>query len=196
MPTLADYIDLRAEVVRLLKTPAPVDHLDAHTTSAERWMGRNLRHRKQITTASVTFTEGRGPLPADFLEVLAVYNGAGWTYAQAPVDVVEKAAATGSFFAIDDADIIIPGVDGDLDVQYVAAIPTITGSLTGTNWLLAMHPELYAYAVAYEASQGHIPVDGTMLLMQMRDRLLDAARIENQRAQYGAGRVRQGGVVA
>lgn len=196
MPNLADYMDLRAEVVRLVKVPSIIDNLDNTTKAAERWIGRNLRHRKQITTASVTFTDGRAALPADFLEMLNIYNGAGWTYAQAPLGVVENASAGGSYFAVDDADVIIPGLSGAHDIQYYAALPTITGNLTSTNWCLASYPELYLYAAAFEAGAMVANPEVVGLIEAMRDRQLREAKIDSTRAQYGAGRVRVGGVIA
>jgi hypothetical protein len=221
MPTLIDYMDLRAEVIRLLNTPAAVDNLDAYTASAERWLSNNLRHRKQIVSNSVSFSSGRAALPAGFIEMLNVFGPGGWTYIQAPLDVVERpqsggsrilvggsksgfllvggetpVSATGATFAIDANDIVISGVEGPIRIQYFTSIPTITSALTASNWLLTMHPDLYAYSVAYEASQGNVSPDRTDMFMQMRDRLLNEARVQNERAQYGAGRVRHGGVVA
>lgn len=196
MTQLADYADLRAEVVRLLKVPSITDNLDNYTRAAERLMSRRLRHRRQITTATLTFTAGRAALPADFIEMLNIFNGAGWTYAQAPLDVVEKAAAGGSYFAIDDTDVIIPGIVGSQDIQYYAAIPTITGSLTGTNWCLLAYPELYTYATMACAAPGLVPPDAMALIEGMRDRYMNEARVDSHRAQYGAGRVRVGGIIA
>lgn len=196
MTTLADYMDLRAEVVRLLKTPDVVDNLDNHTRAGERYISQRLRHRKQIVTAPVTFTAGRAPLPADFIEMLNVYGPGGWIYVQAPLESVEQAPAGGGYFAVDDSDIIIPGIEGAKDIQYYAALPTITSSLTGTNWCLLNYPELYTYATMYCAAPGYVDADAMSAIEVLRDRYLREARMDNERAQYSMARVRVGGVIA
>lgn len=221
MTQLADYADLRAEVVRLLKTPSITDNLDNYTRAAERLMGRRLRHRKQLKTQSLNFVAGKSALPSDLIEILNVYAPCGRTYVQAPLSVVTRSQPGGvclsigdqngnyllvdstpissrssGYFAVDGEDIIVPGANGLVDLQYYAAIPTITGSLTDTNWCLLAYPELYTYATMACAAPGLVPPEALALIENMRDRYMNEARTDSHRAQYGAGVVRVGGIIA
>ena len=196
MSVIADYIDLRKAVMDLVKNPAIVESLDRSTKAAELWISRALRHQRQETSASLAFVSGRAALPSDFIEALHVWTPTGGELQQGPLSVTKETGSGNRWFAVDGTEMVINGLTGTRDIVYFAAIPTITGSLTGTNWALVKYPDLYLFATAYEAVKGIGDVDAASAMIGVRAGALDEARIDGDRAKYGQGVVRIGGVVA
>lgn len=146
----ADLLDLQTAVIDRVKNVGIADVFPSLVRLAEADFNRKLRCREQITTTTVTIAGGEADLPADFEEMIGVYNSAGCEYVNQPPQVLRPVQGRG-FYSIEGAK-IRASADEELTVQYYASIPTLTTSMTASNWLLARHPMLYMFAVAMQAA--------------------------------------------
>jgi hypothetical protein len=190
MTVYADYMDLRKAVMDLVKSPSIIESLDRHTRAGELWISRTLRHRKQETAATLTFVDGRATLPADFVAPVHVYTSSKGTMDQGGLDIVNQPGSQFRWYAVDDDEMVIYGHNGPVDIVYLASIPTITGSMTGTNWLLLRYPDLYLLATAYEAVKAIGDVEKVAVGQanrQMGQAFADAVNYQAGIFQGGAG---------
>lgn len=195
MAVFSDYMDLRKGIMDIVQTPSIVESLDRYVVGAEAWISRTLRHRKQEATATVTFTDGRATLPTDYREMLHIFDANGCELMQGPLSSVQQSGTQYRWYAVDDGEIVIYGKTGDQVITYYSAIPTITGALTDSNWVLADYPDLYLFGSAYEAAKGVGLVDLVEQLLSGRNMALQEAKIDSDRAKYGRADIRLGGVI-
>lgn len=174
----ADYLDLRTAVIEQVGNPSVVDVFDRLTKLAENWLTRNLRMQQQLTETNVIVTNGIAALPDDLSEIFGVYDQRGIEVNQKTVQDLQ-----------DD-----PLADGVYRVQYYAKIPTLTASMTTTNWLLQNYPDVYLYAVSYEAARHLRDIEAAQVMLQMRDDAVMNARGADHRTRYARSRVRVAGV--
>lgn len=192
MTAFADFLDLQAAVVEHVGNPSIADVFPRLVKLAEVTFNRRLRCREQITTASVVVTNGTGALPSDFQEVIGVYDGAGIEYIAQPLQVLKEAQSRG-YYAISGSNIVTKN-DETLTLEYYAKVPTITDSLTDTNWLLQKHPGLYLYAVGAEAAKYLKDVELAQATLALADMEFAAAAAEDAQQRYSRARVRVMGV--
>lgn len=192
MTAFADFLDLQTAVVEHVGNPSIADVFPRLVKLAEVTMNRRLRCREQVTTASVVVTSGVGALPSDFQEVIGVYDGAGIEYIAQPLQVLKEAQSRG-FYAISGSNIVTKN-DETLTLEYYAKVPTITDSLTDTNWLLQKHPGLYLYAVGAEAAKYLKDVELAQATVALADLEFAAAAAEDAQQRYSRARVRVMGV--
>lgn len=189
----ADFLDLRTAVLEHVGRTDIADVMVRLTQIAEARFNRDFRHRDQIASATVTFTSGTGPLPADFLEAIGLYDANGAEYVQQPMQSQRPTGSRG-YFTIKGSNIELRGYSGDLTLDYYEQVDTITGSSTGTNWLLTKYPEVYLYGVGFEAAKYLKDVE----LAAQTKALYDEARREadgnDHAARYSRARVRVQGV--
>lgn len=191
MSAFADFIDLRTAVVEQVGTSKIANIFPRLVKLAEAQLNRKLRTRNQITEATVTVASGVAPLPADFLEVLALKNANGFEYiAQTPQEV-----RTGvQYYFINGNNLVAPGLTGDLTLQYYAALPTITdGGLTDSNWLLQKYPHVYLYACAFEAAKNLREKELASDMGGLLERELSDVYGDDFTARYSRARVRVAG---
>lgn len=188
----ADFLDLQTAVVEHVGNPSIADVFPRLVKLAEVTMNRRLRCREQITTASVVVTGGVGALPSDFQEIIGVYDGAGIEYIAQPLQVLKEAQSRG-YYAISRSNIVTKN-DETLTLEYYAKVPTITDSLTDTNWLLQKHPGLYLYAVGAEAAKYLKDVELAQATLALADLEFAAAAAEDAQQRYSRARVRVMGV--
>jgi hypothetical protein len=151
MTAFTDYTDLRLAVSEQVGNREISDVMDRFTKSAEAWFNRELRCREMLTLATLTFTNGAAPLPADFIEVMSVADAHGFP-SSASVRGVAKPNKLG--YTVTPTEIYIQDLDGATrELEYYAKIPTLTSSLTASNWLLQKSPNLYLYTVSLEAAK-------------------------------------------
>lgn len=185
MAVFADYLDLRVAVAEHVGNRNITDVMSRLTQSAEAWLNQKLRAREQITAATLTFTSGQASLPADYLEMIAVYDSFRRPLIQGTLMDVKRVCSEYWRYAIDGSNIIIYGIDGTRDVEYYAALPTLTTSVSTTNWLLTKYPHVYLYAVGLEAAKFLRDSE----LIQATDALLQRAisdlKIDDDRALWG-----------
>jgi len=190
MAVFADYLDLRVAVAEHVGNRNISDVLSRLTQTAESWLNQKLRSREQITAATVTFTNGSSPLPADYLEMVAVYDPQSRPMIQGTLQDVRQVMSNYYRYAIDGSNLYIYGISGTRDIQYYAALPTLTTSVSTTNWLLSKYPNIYLYAVGLEAAKFLRDAE----LIQATDALLQRAmndlKIDDDRAMWGNAAVR------
>lgn len=193
MAALADQLDLRTAVIETVDDPSISDVWPRLLAMAENVINRRARHRSQITSASLSFTSGEASLPADFLEVMHLYDTSDGEMVQVPLAAVKASGSQYRYFAIDGSKVYIYGVSGTRTMEYYAKVPTISAAMTDTNWLLAAHPDVYLYAASVEAAKHLRKPDLIAALAPLLDMAFDELKIASDDARYGRARVRVAG---
>lgn len=192
MTAFADFLDLQTAVVEHVGNPTIVDVFPRLVKLAEVTFNRRLRCREQISTAQLTLVSGSAALPVDFQEIIAVYDNGGVEYIQQPIQVLKEPQTRG-YYGISGGNLVAK-IDETLNVDYYAKIPTITDSLTDTNWLLQKHPGLYLYAVGAEAAKWLRDAELAQATLALADMEFMAAAAEDAQQRYSRVRVRTQGV--
>ncbi|MGB7243553.1 MAG: hypothetical protein WBC93_15895 [Sulfitobacter sp.] len=181
-----DYLDLRTAVLEAVGRTDISDVFDRLTLLAESRFNRELRCRDQITNTTITVSGGSGALPADYREMIGVYTPNGCEYVEQPL---QAAQATGNhYYAVSGSTII--ATDQDYAAQYYASIPTLTTSLTTSNWLLQKYPEVYLHGVSAEAAKHIRDAEAVPILEQYRNAAIFEAQADDHRQRYSRTRVR------
>ena len=192
MTAFADFIDLQTAVVEHVRNPSIADVFPRLVKLAEVGFNRRLRCREQISTATVTVSGGSGALPTDMAEIIGVYDAAGVEYIAQPLQAVKVSQGRG-YYAISSGNIVTRN-DEDLTIEYYAKVPTITDSLTDSNWLLQKHPGLYLYGVGLEAAKYLRDVETAQATSALLDMEYTAAAAQDDQDRYSRARVRVAGV--
>ncbi len=187
-----DLLDLQTAVVEHVKRPDIADVFPRLVKLAEVTFNRRLRCREQVTTTTVTITSGSATLPTDFQEVIGVYDSAGNEYIAQPLQELRVSQSAG-YYGIAGSTITAKN-DGTLTLQYYAKIPTISASVTDSNWLLQKAPGLYLYGVGLEAAKYVRDVDTATATQQLLEMEFAALAAEDAQQRYSRARVRMQGV--
>lgn len=190
MVAFADYLDLRVAVAEHVGNRNITDVMPRLVQMAESTLNQKLRHRKQITTDTLTFASGVSSLPADFLEMINVFGLYGTAMRAGSLADVNRSGSEYSRYAIDGSDILIYGVDGDRDITYFAKIPTITTSVSSTNWLLQDYPSVYLYAAALEAAKFLRDMELAQATQALFAQALNDMKVDDDRARWSNTTVR------
>lgn len=170
---MLDFLELRLAVGDLVGNRNISDMLAPLTKRAETVLNRRLRTMWQIEEFTPTWTDNEAALPADFLQLVESNNrlriGAG---------IVTRKP----YYTCAD------------DLEYYAALPTITASPAGTNWLLTQFENAYLYAVGVEAAKHLRQPEVAMTTQSMLDAEIMAIKIEDDRARYSNRSVRVAGM--
>ena len=192
MATFADYLDLRLAVSEFVDRRDLGDVMPRFVQAAENAMNGYMRSREMLTVgATLTFTSSFAPLPSDFLEVQTLWDATN-RYPLSGANSTQLLQGTSDIysFAISGSNCFIDGLTGTRLLDYYAAIPTLTTSVTTSNWLLQAAPNLYLYAVCLEAAKWLKNPD----LVAASKKLLDQEILEqnrtNARARYGSAQIR------
>ena len=198
----ADYLDLRTAVIEHVGRPDIADVMPRLVKLAEVDMCRKFRLKDQIYTVTLTPVDGVAALPDDYLEMIGVYDQNRCEYIEQPLQPVN---VYNEFYSIDQGNIVIPGVGSDLTVQYYGKIPTITqvevagleggestfvAGVTGTNWMLEKHPDVYLYGVALEAAKYVRDIGLVEGTMQLYREAVREVYVQDERERYSRTRVR------
>jgi hypothetical protein len=194
MAVFADALDLKMAVGDTVGNRDISDVYSSLLQRAELMLNRKLRVRQQITSDTVSMIDGVGDLPSDFLEMLHVYDGCGNEYAAGTMANMQREGSQYFRYAIDGSSLLIRGVSGDRNIEYYAALPTLAGSMSATNWLLTDGPDVYLYAVSFEAAKHLKDVDLSTALKGLLDSALSDLGIQDERARYGSATVRVAGI--
>lgn len=192
MSAFADFIDLQTAVVEHVRNPSIADVFPRLVKLAEVTFNRRLRCREQITTSALTITSGAAALPSDYAALLGVFDASGVELIQQPVQALQVQQTRG-YYGLSGSNVIAKN-DEVLSLIYYAKVPTITDSLTDTNWLLEKHPGVYLYGVGLEAAKYLQMVDVAQATMPFLDMEIDAANGQDAQERYGRVRVRVQGV--
>jgi len=192
MTAYADLLDLQTAVIERVKNVGIADVFPQLVKLAEASFNRRLRCREQMATASVVITGGSATLPTDFEEIIGVYDGAGTEYINQPVQSLQKVQSRG-YYAISGTTIIAKN-DETLTLQYYAKLPTLTTTMTTSNWLLQRHPGLYLYGVAFEAAKHMADAELAQAINQILELEYQAVDATDASSRYARARVRVAGV--
>ena len=195
MAAFADALDLRTAVAEMMKDASWVDVFGRMLIMAELRINRTARHRNMMATATVTFAGGEAPLPADFIEPRALYTSTGDSeMLQAPVAFVRQSGTQYRYYAIDGSNLVVYGLDGDRTLDYWATVPTLTGSLADTSWVLTQYPDVYLYTVATEVANYLQDADKAAAMDAAAERALAQMNTESDRARFSRAVVMPRGV--
>jgi len=192
LTAFSDFIDLQTAVVEHVRNPSIADVFPRLVRLAEVTFNRRLRCREQITTATLTVTGGAAALPGDYAALLGVFDAAGVELIQQPVQALQEQQTRG-YYGLSGSNVIAKN-DEVLTLIYYAKVPTITDSLTDTNWLLQKHPGVYLYGVGLEAAKYLRDAETAQATMPFLDMEIDAANGQDAQERYGRVRVRVAGV--
>lgn len=164
-----DFLDLRLRVSDTVGNRSISDVLPFLTQQAETVLNRRLRTQWQIEEFSPVWTGNEAPLPADFLQLVHADN--------------RLKVRAGKLYRK-------PYYTLPSEVEYYAALPTVTTGPDGTNWLLDMFPMAYVYATGVEAAK-HLRLAEIGLATQaLLDDEIMSIKIEDERARYAHRSVR------
>lgn len=170
---MLDFLELRIAVGDLVGNRSISDALPFLTRRAETVLNRRLRTMWQIEEFTPSWTDNEAPLPDDFLQLVGSNNnltiGAG-TVTRKPYYTCPE------------------------DIEYYAALPTITTGPTGTNWLLVQFENAYLYAVGVEAAKHLREAEQALSISALLEQELQAIKIEDDRARYSNRSVRVAGL--
>ena len=186
-----DYVDLRIAVAEQVGNRDISDVMDRFTKTAEAWFNRELRTHEQLTVATVTFVAGVAPLPSDFIEVAALFDANGLRLPTATRAVVKPSKAG---YYVAGANIYLPDVNGDRELEYYAKLPSLTDALSPSNWLLAKSPNLYLYAITLEAAKWLKDVDTASAMAGLIKDEMQSLIWSDVRGRYGSSIVTTAGI--
>lgn len=166
---MQDFLDLRLAVGDLVGNRSVSDVMVSLTKRAEIVLNRRLRTMWQIEEFTPAWVDNVAPLPADFLQLVKTNNRL-----RIGVGTVTRK----------------PYYTCPADLEYYAALPTVTTGPTGTNWLLAQFPNAYLYAVGVEAAKHLLKAEIGTATQGLLDGEIQAIKIEDDRARYAHRAVR------
>ena len=172
MDALQDWIDLRLAVSDLVGNREISDVFKRLTLMAETKLNTKLRTQWQIDEFTPAWVGNEAPLPADFLELVCSDNR---------LRAVNGVLSRRPFYGIPE------------DVEYYAALPTLTTSLTTSNWLLKRFSGVYLYAVAEKAAIHLTNAELAVAMSQALEVEIKQVRVADERARWGNVPVRVGG---
>lgn len=188
----ADLLDLQTAVIEHVRDPSIADVMPRLVKLAESDFSKRLRCREQMSSASLAVTGGSASLPVDFQEIIGVYSASGVEYIQQPLQALQGQQQAG-YYALSGA-YLVSKADETLTLQYYAKIPTISASMTDSNWLLQKHPKLYLYGVGMEAAKYLRDVETAQATGSFLEEAYQAASSEDAGQRYSRARVRVQGV--
>ena len=175
---LTNYTTLQASIADWLGDASLTSVIPDFIQLAEAEFNRELRVRDQLTSVTVTLTNGVVALPADFLSVKTLIYPSNPVYKlnYVPNGLEDQTNPYGTagrprvFTVKGNTLSVSPKFTGDLSLSYFAKIPPLANNVT--NWLLSKHPGAYLYGALYEAgkykrSSEVISVAGTNLQDEM-----------------------------
>lgn len=186
MTAYADYTDLRIAVAERVGNRDISDVLDRFTLAAEAWFNREVRCQDQIKSATITFTDGTAPVPSDCIEVVRLLD------ANASPMATSYGSASGDYF-VAGSSLTLANADGPRAIEYYAALPSLTTSLTASNWLLQKSPDLYEGMVSLQAAKWLKDAELATALSTVVASEVSSLKWADVRSRYGASPIRRVG---
>lgn len=197
--SIATYAELRTAVENWLDHTLFTARIPEFITLFEAAANRRLRVRQQEALIVLAPSSGSAALPVDYL----AWRRVTWTgsprvelqyvhpsYLQAAYP--SSPAATPRVFTVEGSVLKIRPIDDTaLELDYFQKIPALaSGSDTGTNWLLAAHPDLYLFGALVEAETFGVNDERAPLWKGRRDEIFDEVeKLSNRTRGTGAIRV-------
>ncbi len=187
MTAFADYLDLQTAVIEQVGNAGIADVMPRLVKMAEVSLNRALRTNDQITTAALTVTAGQATLPTNFLEAIGLFDASGCEYIQQPLHALKDGHSRG-FYAIS-GPLLLCNAPSTASLSYYAALPTLTASMTASNWLLLKFPGAYLYAVGCEAAKYLRDVEGAQASKALLEMELADVRASDAGTRYSRARI-------
>ncbi|BEV44768.1 phage adaptor protein [Afipia carboxidovorans] len=194
MPAFNDALDLKAAVGDHIGNRSVSDVWPRLVQMAETLLNQRLRTNWQVKDDTLTFTAGQADLPADFLEMIDVYGPCGYRMHAGLRSDTQRPGMSRSRYSIDGGKVFIRGYTGDKDILYYGVIPTISGSLSASNWLLERNGDVYLYAVGFEAAKFLKDVDLAQVSKTLLDEAIKSLKVDDDRQRWSNGIVRVAGL--
>jgi hypothetical protein len=194
MAAFADALDLKTAVGDHVGNRSISDVWPRLVQMAETTLNQKLRTVWQETPLSLTFADGESDLPADFLEMIDAYGLCGYQM-RASMRADSRLKGTSyTRYSIGSGKIYIRGFTGNRDILYYAALPTLSASLSASNWLLERNGNVYLYAVGLEAAKFLKDVDLAQATKALLDGEMMSLKIDDDRMRWGGAVVRVQGM--
>jgi hypothetical protein len=194
MAAFNDALDLRTAVYDTVGSRSISDVWQRLVRMAEDQLNQRLRTNWQVTNVTLVFTDGVADLPADFLEMMHVYGPCGYQMRSGMTTDQHRHVPSTTTYSIVGNKIYIRGFSGNKDVTYYAKLPTISNSLSSTNWLLERFGSAYLYAVSLQAAKFLRDVELSQTVDQLMSTALNEVKVEDDRARWSNGVVRVQGL--
>jgi hypothetical protein len=200
--SIATYAELRTAVENWLDHTLFTARVPEFIALFEAAANRRLRVRQQEASSALTPSFGTAALPNDYL----AWRRVTWTgaprvelqyvhpsylqaaYPSSPADVPR-------IFTIEGSTLKVRPVDGAaLEFDYFQKIPALSSGVdSGTNWLLAAHPDLYLFGALVEAEMFGVNDERAPVWKARRDEIFDEIEKLSNKTR-GAGAIRVTGV--
>lgn len=200
--SIATYAELRTAVENWLDHTLFTARVPEFIVLFEAAANRRLRVRQQEASSALTPSLGTVALPGDYL----AWRRVTWTgaprvelqyvhpsylqaaYPSSPADVPR-------IFTIEGSTLKVRPIDGAaLEFDYFQKIPALSsGADSGTNWLLAAHPDLYLFGALVEAEMFGVNDERAPVWKARRDEIFDEIEKLSNKTR-GAGAIRVTGV--
>lgn len=190
MAAFQDYLDLRLAVADHVGNRTISDVMPRLVAMAEADLNQKLRCRQQVATETLIFNEGEAQLPADYLEMIALYDPNGCPIRQG--NFVE--AKRGCSYAVDGNYAYLGNYTGERDATYYARIKPLKCAPAHSNWLLNDYPEVYLYAVSIQAAKYLRDMEVALATAPLLENALKSLKISDDRARWAQSTVRVGGL--
>lgn len=194
MAAFNDALDLKTAVGDHVGNRSLSDVWPRLVQMAETQLNQRLRTVWQVTDATFTFASGESPLPDDFLEMISVLGHCGYQMRSGMRVDSHRPGTSHSTYSVGSGKVFIRGFTGDRDVSYYAKIPTLSGSLSATNWLLEKYPDAYLYGVGLQAAKYLKDVDLAQTTDQLFGFAIQAIKIDDERHRWSNSIVRVQGL--
>jgi hypothetical protein len=200
--SIATYAELRTAVENWLDHTLFTARVPEFIALFEAAANRRLRVRQQEASSALTPSFGTVALPGDYL----AWRRVTWTgaprvelqyvhpsylqaaYPSSPADVPR-------IFTIEGSTLKVRPIDGAaLEFDYFQKIPALSsGADSGSNWLLAAHPDLYLFGALVEAEMFGVNDERAPVWKARRDEIFDEIEKLSNKTR-GAGAIRVTGV--
>lgn len=187
------YADLQADIADWINRADLTARVPKFIRLAEAHMDTVLRIRDQVAIVSLTATDGQAALPADFAEVLTLFDatrGKKLEYlppadALAAEQMGAEQQATDFYTIVGNTIRLIPRLTGasTLSLAYYARLPELSVGNT-TNWLLQRAPHLYLYGALVHTAPFLKDDSRVAVWADFYQRGLDDLRLDNERAEF------------
>lgn len=194
MPAFTDYLDLRFAVSDHVGNRNISDVMPRLVQMAEITLNQKLRTQEQITSGTLSFVDGECSLPADFLEMIHLYNHCGRPMRASMLSAYRRPGTSFSEYEIGNGMVKVRGFTGDLACEYYAKIPTLAASASASNWLLEKYGDVYLYAVGLEAAKFLKDVELAAATDSLLAASILAVRVDDERSRWANASVRVQGL--
>jgi len=185
---LDDYAELVLEAARRTGVTDLTTRADMVVGMAEKYLSKRLRLAGQETeTTLTTDSDGEATLPSDFEEIRSV-RVSDRIFPRLDLDRVLTGSADG--FTVRGSTLVSTKASADHVIVYYASIPSLDSN--DTNHLLTAEPELYLYAVIFQAYSSAGDLEKAAVARGYVDTMIEEANLRSYLIRHGDQRLHLG----